>query len=45
MLGIFKKSLKYLEINLVKIKLAFRFRERDYASKGLKTCEMLAKSL
>lgn len=35
MLGIFEKSLKYIGINLVKIKLAFGFRERSYASKGL----------
>jgi len=44
-LGIFEKSLKYLEMDLVNILLAFGFRERGYASKGLNTCEMSAKSL
>ncbi|HOM96423.1 MAG TPA: hypothetical protein P5140_08805 [Methanofastidiosum sp.] len=44
-MGIFEKSMNYLGINLVKIKLAFRFRERSYASKGLNICEMSAKSL
>jgi hypothetical protein len=37
--------MNYLEMDLAKIKLAFGFRERGYASKGLNTCEMSAKSL
>jgi len=41
MLGIFEKSMNYLKIDLVNILLAFGFRERGYASKGLNTCEML----